>query len=189
VAVASAGTYASLHHAPDRQPRQDPNIQFLQAGCPSCHPIDSIKALKARLLNGNGDVNGSSLAMNAQTKLVGLLWWSVLSLYLANEVNEHVKILLTVTNIISICRMDATLLKESSDTSRPSMVSEIVCWSDSSRSSNPRMSSGSVMIFVVGLARTNVSKMHLTWWYWRISPPVLLYGFITTCNIYVYIYI
>ena len=85
--------------------------------------------------------------------------------------------------------MDATLLKESSDTSRPSMVSEIVCWSDSSRSSNPRMSSGSVMIFVVGLARTNVSKMHLTWWYWRISPPVLLYGFVTTCNIYVYIYI
>jgi len=97
VAVASAGTYASLHHAPDRQPRQDPNIQFLQAGCPSCHPIDSIKA---RLLNGNGDVNGSSLAMNAQTKLVGLLWWSVLSLHLANEVNEHVKILLSLILLV-----------------------------------------------------------------------------------------
>jgi len=66
---------------------------------------------------------------------------------------------------------------------QPSMASDIACWSDSSRSSKPRMSSGSVMIFVVGLARTNVSNMHFTWWYWRISPPVLLYGFVTTCGI------
>jgi len=36
VAVASAGPYASLHLAPDRQPCQHPTTQFLQAGCPSC---------------------------------------------------------------------------------------------------------------------------------------------------------
>jgi len=28
---------------------QYPTTQFLQAGCPSCHPTNSIKALKARL--------------------------------------------------------------------------------------------------------------------------------------------
>ena len=47
VAVASAGPYASLHHAPDRQPRQHPTTRFLQAGCPSCRPTNSVKALKA----------------------------------------------------------------------------------------------------------------------------------------------
>jgi len=47
VAVASAGPYASLHLAPDRQPRQHPTTQFLQAGCPSCRPTNSVKALKA----------------------------------------------------------------------------------------------------------------------------------------------
>jgi len=46
VAVASAGPYASLHLAPDRQPRQHPTTQFLQAGCPSCHPTNSVKAPK-----------------------------------------------------------------------------------------------------------------------------------------------
>ena len=29
-----------------RQPRQHSTTQFLQAGCPSCHPTNSIKALK-----------------------------------------------------------------------------------------------------------------------------------------------
>ena len=47
VAVASAGPYASLHLAPDRQPHQHPITLFLQAGCPSCRPTNSIKALKA----------------------------------------------------------------------------------------------------------------------------------------------
>ena len=47
VAVASAGPYASLHLAPDRQPHQRPTTQFLQAGCPSCRPTNSVKALKA----------------------------------------------------------------------------------------------------------------------------------------------
>ena len=44
VAVASAGPYASLHLAPDRQPHQHLTTQFfLQAGCPSCHPTNSVK--------------------------------------------------------------------------------------------------------------------------------------------------
>ena len=45
--MASAGLYASLHLAPDRQPRQHPTTRFLQAGCPSCRPTNSVKALKA----------------------------------------------------------------------------------------------------------------------------------------------
>jgi len=48
VAVASTGPYASLHLAPDRQPHQHPTTLFLQAGCPSCRPTNSIKALKAK---------------------------------------------------------------------------------------------------------------------------------------------
>ena len=50
MAVASAGPYASLHLAPDRQPRQHPTTRFLQAGCPSCRPTNSVKALKAQNL-------------------------------------------------------------------------------------------------------------------------------------------
>jgi len=46
--MASAGPYASPHLAPDRQPRQHPTTQFLQAGCPSCRPTNSAKTLKAR---------------------------------------------------------------------------------------------------------------------------------------------
>jgi len=47
MAVASAGLYASLHldnHA------STPPLSFLQAGCPSCRPTNSNKALKARKL-------------------------------------------------------------------------------------------------------------------------------------------
>jgi len=47
VAVASAGPHASLHLAADRQPHQHPTTLFLQARCPSCHPTNIIKALKA----------------------------------------------------------------------------------------------------------------------------------------------
>jgi len=50
VAVASAGPYANhLHIAADRQPRQYLTTQFLQAGCPFCHPTNSVKALKSRV--------------------------------------------------------------------------------------------------------------------------------------------
>jgi len=48
VAVASAGPHACLHLAPDRQPHQHPTtLVVLQAGCPSCRPTNSVKALKA----------------------------------------------------------------------------------------------------------------------------------------------
>ena len=48
--MASAGPYASLHLAPDRQPRQHPTTQFFyRAGCPSCRPTNMVKALKAAL--------------------------------------------------------------------------------------------------------------------------------------------
>ena len=51
--MASAGLYASLHLAPDRQPHQHPTtLVFLQAGCPSCRPTNSVKALKAQSTEG-----------------------------------------------------------------------------------------------------------------------------------------
>jgi len=46
VAVASAGLYASLHLIPDNHANILP-LNFLQAGCPSCRPTNSVKALKA----------------------------------------------------------------------------------------------------------------------------------------------
>jgi len=52
VAVASAGPYASLHLTPDRQPHQHPTTQLLGAGCPSCRPTNSVKALKASYARG-----------------------------------------------------------------------------------------------------------------------------------------
>jgi len=45
VAVASAGLYASLHLIPDNHTNIPP-LSFLQAGCPSCYPNNSVKALK-----------------------------------------------------------------------------------------------------------------------------------------------
>jgi len=41
-----AGLYASLHLIQDNHANIPP-LSFLQAGCPSCHPTNSIKALKA----------------------------------------------------------------------------------------------------------------------------------------------
>jgi len=43
--VASAGLYASLHLIPDNHANIPP-LSFLRAGCPSCRPTNSIKALK-----------------------------------------------------------------------------------------------------------------------------------------------
>jgi len=49
VAVASAGPYANLHLDPDiTTPASHHSV--LQAGCPSCHPTNSVKALKAKAL-------------------------------------------------------------------------------------------------------------------------------------------
>jgi len=39
--------YASLHVAPDRHHANTPPLSFLQAGCSSCRPTNSVKALKA----------------------------------------------------------------------------------------------------------------------------------------------
>ena len=47
MAVASAGLYAYLHLIPDNHANIPP-LSFLQAGCPSCHPNNSVKALKAK---------------------------------------------------------------------------------------------------------------------------------------------
>ena len=41
------GPYANLHIAPYRQPHQHPITQFLQAGCLSRRPNNSVEALKA----------------------------------------------------------------------------------------------------------------------------------------------
>jgi len=49
--ISWAGLYASLHLIPDNHANIPP-LSFLQAGCPSCRPTNSIKALKA-----NGDKN------------------------------------------------------------------------------------------------------------------------------------
>jgi len=44
-------SWATCKSAPrrGRKPRQHPTIQFLQAGCPSCRPTNSVKALKAEV--------------------------------------------------------------------------------------------------------------------------------------------
>jgi len=56
VAVASAGPYASLHLAPDRYHASTPALSFLQAGCPSCHPTNGIKALKVLVHSEQGEM-------------------------------------------------------------------------------------------------------------------------------------
>jgi len=61
VAVASAELYASLHLTPDKQPCQHPNTQFLQARSASCHPTNSIKALKAVLKKQQNNINRSNI--------------------------------------------------------------------------------------------------------------------------------
>jgi len=60
VAVASAGLYASLHLTPDNHDSTPP-LSFLQAGCSSCRPTNSVKALKANQSNeGELDVRNIS---------------------------------------------------------------------------------------------------------------------------------
>jgi len=46
----------SLHLASGRQPRQHPPLSLLQAGCPSCRPTNSVKALKACPLRDNSEL-------------------------------------------------------------------------------------------------------------------------------------
>jgi len=49
VAVASAGPYANLHLDQTHNHASIPPLNFLQAGCPSCHPTNSIKPLKEQV--------------------------------------------------------------------------------------------------------------------------------------------
>jgi len=55
VAVASAGPYASLRLIPDNHANIPP-LSFLQAGCPSCHPTNSVKALKENHTTGSRNI-------------------------------------------------------------------------------------------------------------------------------------
>jgi len=55
VAVESAGPYANLHLAADNH-TSTPPLSLLQAGCPSCRPTNSIKALKAIVPSGTPTV-------------------------------------------------------------------------------------------------------------------------------------
>jgi len=47
VVVSSAGSYANLHLVPYYY-ASTPPMSFLHAGCPSCCPTDSVKALKSK---------------------------------------------------------------------------------------------------------------------------------------------
>jgi len=47
VAVVSAVPYANLHLAQTDNQTSTPPFYFLQAGCPSCRPTNSVKALKS----------------------------------------------------------------------------------------------------------------------------------------------
>jgi len=49
-----------------RQPRQHPTTQFLQARCPSCHPTNSIKALKATNIKSNTTTINLKITENTQ---------------------------------------------------------------------------------------------------------------------------
>jgi len=71
VAVASAWPYASMHLAADRITTPAPHHSvFLQAGCPSCHPTNSVEALKAKAdLLGNSHVCLRHLAGSVLTAI------------------------------------------------------------------------------------------------------------------------
>jgi len=58
-----------LHLAPDRYPRQYLATQFLQAGCPSCSPTNSVKALKARWTNSGTMSKNHGLATTDTYKM------------------------------------------------------------------------------------------------------------------------
>ena len=55
-----------LHLAPDRQPHHTPPLCFLQAGCPSCCPANSVKALKAMLYYSNEQKKSNRLPRSTE---------------------------------------------------------------------------------------------------------------------------
>ena len=46
--MASAGPYANLHQLQTDNHASTPRLSFLQAGCPSCRPTNSVKVMKAK---------------------------------------------------------------------------------------------------------------------------------------------
>jgi len=85
VAVASAGPYASLHLASDSNHASTPPLSFLQAGCPSCRPTNSIKALKAQNSKNQFVPKGSRVMLMKQhyntVILCGILYSAPLPLF------------------------------------------------------------------------------------------------------------
>ena len=65
--MASAGPYASLHLAPDRQPHHHPTTLFLQAGCPSCRPTNSVK--EKRISGEAYDINKQTIYIVPKSKI------------------------------------------------------------------------------------------------------------------------
>ena len=64
VAVVSAEPYASyLHFAPEDKHDSTSSVRYLRAGCPSWHPTNSVKALKAVEAEDYGKVNGRQLEL------------------------------------------------------------------------------------------------------------------------------
>jgi len=61
--VASAGPYASLHHA------STPPLSFSQAGCPSCRQTNSVKAPKATAIRGETKIIRNTLVLMSTKKL------------------------------------------------------------------------------------------------------------------------
>jgi len=78
VAVASAGPYASLHLIPDNHANIPP-LSFLQAGCPSCRPTNSVKALKAVTTEQQTAYIHSALHVHHSTRSVRLSYTNLFS--------------------------------------------------------------------------------------------------------------
>ena len=68
MAVASAGPYASLHLLQTDDHASIPPLSFLQAGCPSCRPTNSVKALKAQSVDNNNKVIKINFINNVQLR-------------------------------------------------------------------------------------------------------------------------
>ena len=71
MAVESTGPYANLHLAADNH-TSTPPLGFLQAGCPSCRPTNSIKALKAIVPSGTATGNARAPTVRGLSMIVSV---------------------------------------------------------------------------------------------------------------------
>ena len=76
-----------LGHEKSASPRQYLTTLFLQAGCPSCHSSNSIKALKALLLNNKVDLSSQGVA----SRYVRLWFACVLLQWLMLSMPERIR--------------------------------------------------------------------------------------------------